>query len=64
MRKPPKFPVYDPARDGNPFQWILAQSAALHEQQRAAAMQPRPRIDPLTGRPYLAPVKRNLSKEK
>lgn len=56
-RKPPKFPDYDRAKDGNPFNWIIAQSAALHEKQRAAAMQPRPRIDPLTGRPFPAPVK-------
>lgn len=34
-RKPPKFPVYDRAKNGNPFQWILAQSAALHDKQRA-----------------------------
>lgn len=23
MVKPPKLPVYDPAKDGNPFFWII-----------------------------------------
>ena len=50
-RKPPKFPVYDPAKDGNRFEWIVKQAAVLHEQQRAEAMKPKPRIDYLTGRP-------------
>ena len=55
-RKPPKFPVYDPTKDGNRFEWIVKQSAILHERQRAEAMKPKPRIDPLTGRPFPAKV--------
>ena len=50
MTKPPKFPVYDPAKDGNRFEWIIKQAAVLHEQQAKERMN-RPRYDPLTGRP-------------
>ena len=50
MKKPPKFPVYDPAKDGNRFEWIIKQAAVLHEQQAKERMN-RPRYDPLTGRP-------------
>ena len=56
-RKPPKFPVYDPAKDGNRFEWIVKQSAVLHERQRVEAMKPKARIDHLTGRPFVASVK-------
>ncbi len=52
--KPPKFPVYDPAKDGNRFEWIMKQAAVLHDQQLAEAMKPKPRIDYLTGRPMLS----------
>lgn len=50
MKKPPKFPVYDPAKDGNKFEWIVRQAAVLHEQQAKERMN-RPRYDPLTGKP-------------
>ena len=55
--KPPKFPVYDPAKDGNRFEWIIKQAAVLHEQQAKERMN-RPRFDYLTGRPVVAAVKR------
>lgn len=54
MTKPPKFPVYAPAKDGNRFEWIIRQVALLHEQQAKERMN-RPRYDPLTGRPILKP---------
>lgn len=50
MKNPPKFPVYDPPRDGNPFEWIVKQAAALHEQQARGRLN-RPKFDYLTGRP-------------
>jgi hypothetical protein len=55
MTKPSKFPVYDPAKDGNRFEWIIKQAAVLHEQQAKERMN-RPRYDPLTGRPIPASV--------
>lgn len=55
MTKPLKFPVYDPARDGDRFEWIIKQAAVLHEQQAKERMN-RPRYDPLTGRPFLKPL--------
>ena len=55
MTKPPKFPVYDPAKDGNRFEWIIRQAAVLHDQQAKERMN-RPRYDPLTGRPIPASV--------
>lgn len=56
MKKSPKFPVYDPAKDGNKFEWIVRQAAVLHEQQAKERMN-RPRYDPLTGRPLATTVK-------
>lgn len=53
MKKPPKFPVYDPAKDGNRFEWIIKQAAVLHGQQAKERMN-RPRYDRLTGRPLTA----------
>ena len=50
MTKPPKFPVYDPAKDGNSFEWIIKQAAVLHEQQAKERLN-RPKYDYLTGRP-------------
>lgn len=50
MNNPPKFPVYDPEKDGNRFDWILKQAAIQHERQ-AEGRRNRPRYDPLTGRP-------------
>lgn len=55
MKMSPQFPVYDPAKDGNPFQWIIDQAAKLHEQE-AEESRNRPRFDPLTGRQIPAPV--------
>ena len=55
MRKPKKFPEYDPASGINPFEWIIKQAAVLHEQQAKERMN-RPRYDPLTGRPIPASV--------
>lgn len=55
MTKRSKFPVYDPAKDGNRFEWIIKQAAVLHEQQVKERMN-RPRYDPLTGRPIPASV--------
>lgn len=57
MTKPSKFPVYDPTKDGNRFEWIIKQAAVLHEQQAKERMN-RPRFDYLTGRPVVASVKR------
>ena len=57
MKKPSKFPVYDPARDGNRFEWVIKQAAVLHEQQAKERMN-RPKFDYLTGRPVVAAVKR------
>lgn len=54
--KPPKYPVYDPARDGNPFAWILRAAGDLRVQQEHD-LRNRPRYDTLTGRPIPAPVK-------
>ena len=56
MKKSPKFPVYDPTKDGNKFEWVVRQAAVLHEQQAKERMS-RPRYDPLTGRPLVATVK-------
>lgn len=50
MTKPPKFPVYDPAKDGSRFEWIIKQAAVLHEQQAKERLN-RPKYDYLTGRP-------------
>ena len=50
MKKLPKFPVYDPAKDGNKFEWIIKQAAVLHEQQAKERLN-RPKYDYLTGRP-------------
>ena len=50
MKKPSKFPVYDPAKDGNRFEWIIKQAAVLHEQQAKERLN-RPKYDYLTGRP-------------
>jgi hypothetical protein len=36
MKKPPKFPVYDADKDGNPFQWIIDQAEKLHDKLDAA----------------------------
>lgn len=55
MKKPPRFPVYDQSKDGNPFQWIIAQAAKLHAKE-AEERRNRPRFDPLTGRPIPASV--------
>lgn len=55
--KPPKLPIYDPATDGNRFEWIIRQAAVLHGKQ-AEERRNRPRYDPLTGRPLPAAVKR------
>lgn len=33
--KPPKFPVYDQKKDGNPFDWILRAAAETREKQEA-----------------------------
>lgn len=33
MKTPSKYPTYDQARDGNRFQWIIDQAAALRERQ-------------------------------
>lgn len=49
MTKPPKFPVYDQAKDGNRFEWIIKQVAVLHEQQAKERLN-RPKYDYLTGR--------------
>lgn len=53
MKKPSMFPVYDPAKDGNKFEWIIRQAAVLHEKQGKERMN-RPRFDPLTRRPIPA----------
>ena len=50
MRKPKKFPEYDPASGINRFGWIIKQAAALHEQQAKERLN-RPKYDYLTGRP-------------
>ncbi|AEV24637.1 hypothetical protein Dsui_0217 [Azospira oryzae PS] len=50
MKKPPKFPVYDPATDGNRFEWIIKQADVLHEQLAKERLN-RPKYDYLTGRP-------------
>ena len=57
MRKPKKFPEYDPASGINRFEWIIRQAAVLHGKQ-ADERRNRPRYDPLTGRPLPAAVKR------
>ncbi len=54
-RKVSSFPTYDPAKDGNKFEWIIRQAAVLHETQAKERMN-RPRFDPLTGRPIPASV--------
>lgn len=55
MKKPSMFPVYDPAKDGNKFEWIIRQAAVLHDKQGKERMN-RPRFDPLTGRQIPASV--------
>jgi hypothetical protein len=50
VKKPSTLPTYDPAKDGNRFEWIIKQAAVLHEQQSKERMN-RPRYDPLTGKP-------------
>ncbi len=50
MRKPKKFPEYDPASGINRFEWIIKQAAVLHEQQAKERLN-RPKYDYLTGRP-------------
>lgn len=54
--KPPKYPVYDRARDGSPFDWILRAAGELRTKQEHD-LRNRPRYDPLTGRPIPPPVK-------
>lgn len=55
MKKPSMFPVYDPAKDGNKFEWIIRQASVMHEKQGKERMN-RPRFDPLTGRQIPASV--------
>ncbi|MHB0973977.1 MAG: hypothetical protein ACYC0P_07020 [Thiobacillus sp.] len=49
MNKTPKFPVYDPEKDGNRFEWVLKQ-AAIQRERQAEERRNRPRYDPLTKR--------------
>lgn len=60
-RKVSSLPTYDPAKDGNKFEWIILQAAVLHEKQAKERMN-RPRFDPLTGRPIPASVPANFSR--
>ena len=53
MSKPSKYPAYDQAKDGNPFDWIIRQAPALHAKQ-AIERRNRPKYDPLTGKPIPA----------
>ncbi len=34
MKKPPKYPVYNHSKDGNPFHWILDAAAKLRQQEK------------------------------
>ena len=58
-RKVSSLPTYDPAKDGNKFEWIIRQAAVLHEKQAKERMN-RPRFDPLTGRSIPASVPANF----
>lgn len=53
--KAPKLPVYDPAKDGNRFEWIIKQAAILHAKEAKQRSNP-PRFDYLTGK-QLPPAK-------
>lgn len=43
-RKPPKFSVYDPAKDGNRFEWIIKQAAVLPQPARKGKGASRPLV--------------------
>jgi len=57
MEKPRKHASFDPAKDGNVFEWILKQTAIERKAQHDEIAN-RPKIDWLTGKPFVNPPKR------
>lgn len=51
VSKPPKLPVYDPTKGGDPFFWILETAKKVHEERRNAPAHQRKKINYLTGKP-------------
>ena len=45
-----KLPVYNPAKDGNKFQWIIDQAANIRARKIIENAQSKPRLDYLTGK--------------
>lgn len=55
MDKPRKHATFDPAKDGNVFEWILKQTA-LDRTAQHDEIANRPKIDWLTGKPFIKPL--------
>ena len=55
MEKPRKHATYDPATDGNVFSWII-KHAAIERKAQHDEIASRPKIDWLTGKPYVNPL--------